>query len=232
MNMINRIALKIAREYIYAMAPAPLNTQGFIERSIDVWGQGKFDYSKVDYKNNKTYVELKCIQHNNWFRQKPKEHLEGKSGCQDCQKISRGERKFKQLLNQHQISYVTQKKFNPDEQTKKKIREQYHFRIEKAPYDFCIQNENGKFLIQIQGEQHWDQGALLRISHGQQTLETRIMIDKGKKQFAESQGYVVLQIPNVPQQQIDNIPPEIKKSYCNSNEEAILIIMGSLEYSE
>jgi hypothetical protein len=38
MNMISRIALKIAREYIYAMAPSPLDTQGFIERSIDVWG--------------------------------------------------------------------------------------------------------------------------------------------------------------------------------------------------
>ena len=232
MDMISRIALKIARKYIQAMAPAPLNTTDFVERSIKVWGQGKFDYSKVKYQNNKTQVELKCSLHNKWFHQKPKEHLEGKSGCQDCQKISKGERKFKQLLDQHQISYVTQKKFNPNEQTKKKIRESYHFRIEKAPYDFCIQNEHGKFLVQIQGEQHWDQGALYRISHGQQTIETRIMIDMGKKQFAESQGYVVLQIPNASQQKIDNIPPEIKDSYCNSNEEAIAIIMGSLEQTE
>ena len=34
----------------------PLNTQGFTERSIDVWGPGKFDYSKADYKNNRYSV--------------------------------------------------------------------------------------------------------------------------------------------------------------------------------
>ena len=231
MNMINRIALKIAREY-FAMSPAPLTKEKFIERSIAVWGEGKFDYSKVKYKNNITKVELKCIQHNNWFKQKPKEHLEGNTKCQYCQKMSKGERNFRELLRIHQISYRPQERFNPDEQTKKDIREKYHFRIEKAPYDFCIQNQHGKFLVQIQGEQHWDDGALYRISRGTQTLQVRQMIDKGKKQFAESQGYIVLQIPNASAAKIENIPIELKESYCESNEEAIAIIMGSLEHSE
>ena len=42
------------------------------------------------------------------------------------------------MLKQNNILYISQKKFNPDEKTKKMIMEKYHFHIEKAPYDFCI----------------------------------------------------------------------------------------------
>ena len=62
-----------------------------------------------------------------------------------------------------------------------------------------------------------------------QTIEIRMMIDKGKKEFAESQGYTVLQIPNATQAKISNIPQELKESYCTSNDDAIAIIMGSSE---
>ena len=60
-------------------------------------------------------------------------------------------------------------------------------------------------------------------------MKIRMMIDKGKKEFAELQGYTVLQIPNASPAQISNIPQELKESYCESNEAAIAIIMGSSE---
>ena len=38
------------------MSPARLTKEQFIERSLAVWGEGRFDYSKVVYKNNITPV--------------------------------------------------------------------------------------------------------------------------------------------------------------------------------
>ena len=60
MNMIRRIALKIAREYIQAMSPAPLTKEQFICKAQNIFGQ-KYDYTQVVYKNNITPVLVNWI---------------------------------------------------------------------------------------------------------------------------------------------------------------------------
>lgn len=56
-------------------------TEEFIQDAIKVHGE-KFDYSKVDYKNNYTKVCIICPKHGEFF-QKPNDHLCGK-GCPKC----------------------------------------------------------------------------------------------------------------------------------------------------
>ena len=58
-----------------------LTTEEFISRAKKIHGD-KYDYSKVDYVNATTPVEIVCMLHGS-FMQKPTMHLNGK-GCQIC----------------------------------------------------------------------------------------------------------------------------------------------------
>lgn len=55
----------------------------FIERSIERYGVGRFDMSRVDYKNCHTKVIIGCKYHG-WFSISPSHHLEGYGGCKAC----------------------------------------------------------------------------------------------------------------------------------------------------
>ena len=56
-------------------------TEQFIAEAKAVHGD-KYDYSKVEYKNNKTKVCIICPIHGG-FLQVPKDHLDG-IGCKKC----------------------------------------------------------------------------------------------------------------------------------------------------
>ena len=58
-----------------------MNTIEFIERAKKVHGD-KYDYSKVEYKGNKTKVCIICSKHGE-FWQRPNDHLSG-HGCHEC----------------------------------------------------------------------------------------------------------------------------------------------------
>lgn len=57
------------------------NTENFIKKAKDVHGD-KYDYSKVEYKNNYTKVCIICSTHGEFY-QKPNSHLNGR-GCPKC----------------------------------------------------------------------------------------------------------------------------------------------------
>lgn len=54
------------------------NTEIFIKVAKEIHGD-EYDYSLVNYKNNKTKVEIICKKHG-IFRQLPVNHNNGKSG--------------------------------------------------------------------------------------------------------------------------------------------------------
>lgn len=58
-----------------------LNTSSFIEKSKSIHGN-RYDYSKVNYVNNKTPVVITCPIHGD-FLQEPRTHLSG-GGCASC----------------------------------------------------------------------------------------------------------------------------------------------------
>ena len=57
------------------------NTEEFITKAIGIHGS-IYDYSLVDYKNNKTKVNIICQDHG-VFEQRPDNHLQG-NGCPKC----------------------------------------------------------------------------------------------------------------------------------------------------
>ena len=58
------------------------NINEFIKKS-NIIHKNKFDYSKVNYINNTTKVEIICPKHRSFF-QTPNNHLNG-NGCLKCQ---------------------------------------------------------------------------------------------------------------------------------------------------
>ena len=58
-----------------------LSTENFIEKAIKIH-KDIYDYSKVNYKDNKTKIIIICKKHGK-FSQTPKDHLRGR-GCQKC----------------------------------------------------------------------------------------------------------------------------------------------------
>lgn len=72
-----------------------LTTEQFIEKAKAVHG-GKYDYSQVEYVNNKTPVKIFCKRHGCYFYLRPDNHICLKQGCPECKfdKISKGTKQF------------------------------------------------------------------------------------------------------------------------------------------
>ena len=47
--------------------------------------KNKFDYSKINYVDSKTHIDIYCTIHDKLVSQVPAEHLRGKNGCVECQ---------------------------------------------------------------------------------------------------------------------------------------------------
>jgi len=110
----------------------------FITRSINIHGS-KYDYSLVNYTNIYTNIDIICKKHG-IFNQRPEHHMNG-NGCPKC-KESRGELKISKLLDEFNIKYVKQKKFN-DCIDKRQL-----------PFDFHLPNLN--VCIEFDGLHHFE----------------------------------------------------------------------------
>ena len=65
----------------------------FLLKAKNVHGN-KYDYSLVDYKNNKTKVKIVCPEHG-CFEQTPYHHIKGKIGCKRC---ADGKKRFNSVI--------------------------------------------------------------------------------------------------------------------------------------
>jgi hypothetical protein len=60
-------------------------TENFINKAKNKFGN-KFEYLNVNYVNSTTNIKIKCNIHDEFFYQRPAEHLRGKVGCNLCTK--------------------------------------------------------------------------------------------------------------------------------------------------
>ncbi len=116
------------------------STEDFIRKSIKIHGN-KYDYSLVNYKNDKTKVKIICPIHGE-FEQMSNIHLQG-HGCPSCtsQIISYGEETISEILNKNNVKYKTQKIFPNCKY------------ILPLKFDFYLLNYN--LCIEFDGEQHF-----------------------------------------------------------------------------
>jgi hypothetical protein len=87
------------------------NTDEFITKSKQLFGENVYDYSLTLYVNCKTKVKLICIKHNCTFEQTPKGHFRKNRGCKKCSKFGYSQKAIKYLqfistLNQINIRHA------------------------------------------------------------------------------------------------------------------------------
>lgn len=149
-------------------------TKNFIQDAIKVHGD-KYDYSLVEYTNNHTNIKIICKDHG-IFLQRPANHLQGQK-CPMCKKESKGEIIVKKFLDNSNINYIPQKKFNECVGKKHKL-----------PFDFYLPVYN--LCIEYDGRQHFT---------GWDNNENDLIIikkrDKIKTEFCKKEGIDLLRIP-------------------------------------
>lgn len=115
-----------------------LTTLTFIDKANTIHNK-IYDYSLVEYKQSNEKVIIVCGVHGK-FECTPNNHLRGK-GCPIC-KLSKGEIKIKQWLDDNNIVYTPQKRFD-DCRNKRPL-----------PFDFYLPDHHT--CIEYDGKQHFN----------------------------------------------------------------------------
>jgi len=134
----------------------------------------KYDYSKVNYINNKTKVCIICPEHGE-FWQKPNNHLTDQ-GCFKC-KNSKGEKIIHEWLKDNNILFETQKIFKNCK----------HLR--SLPFDFYISSLNT--CIEYDGLQHFKS---IKCWGGIKALQKIQLHDNIKNQYCKINNIYLIRI--------------------------------------
>jgi len=171
-----------------------LNIEEFIKRS-NIIHQNKYIYSKSNYKNYKTKIEIECPKHGT-FTQNPDKHLTGQ-GCPDCYSIitSKGESFIKDFLLANNIEFETQKNIPGT----------------KLKFDFYISQKN--MFIEYDGIQHYEPRSRFG---GEKEYLLQVSRDKLKNEYCERNNIRLLRIGykdyrNLNSILVDNLLNENKK---------------------
>ena len=115
-------------------------TEEFIKHAKEIHGD-KYDYSKSNYINSTTKIEIVCPEHGSFF-QSYVGHVLLKQNCPICSKTTyKGEEKISNYLKAMKIDFETQKTFE-DCKDKRCLK-----------FDFYIPKQN--LIIEYDGEQHY-----------------------------------------------------------------------------
>jgi len=147
----------------------------FITQSIQLHNN-KYDYSQVQYINNKTPVIIICPTHGP-FSQRPHNHLCSKRGCPVCS-ASKGELAVRDWLVSHNISYIREYKFT----------DCIHKSVLK--FDFYLPLYNT--VIEYQGIQHYKP---LPFGRSADEFTQSQLRDELKREYTAAHGISLIEIP-------------------------------------
>ncbi len=151
-----------------------LATSEFIEKAKEIHGD-KYDYSKVEYKDNKTKVCIICPKHGEfWIR--PNSHISQKQGCKHCKK-SKMEDSIASILSENNVLYTYQYS-NKDCGW-----------LDKQSLDFYLPEYN--IAIECQGEQHYKS---VKIWNGENGLKKRKKLDEIKEKKCKEHGINIVYV--------------------------------------
>lgn len=149
------------------------NITEFIEKAESIHGD-KYDYSKVEYINNRDTISISCPIHGE-FEQKAYIHLGG-CGCPLCN-ISKGETEISDILKYHNINHNHQHRF-------KNCRNK-----RPLPFDFYLPGLNT--CIEYDGIQHFEP---VEYFGGDEYLEYVKSNDRIKTNYCKSNNINLIRI--------------------------------------
>lgn len=154
---------------------ARYTTETFIEAARKIHGD-RYDYSKVNYVNNKTKVIIICPEHGE-FKMSPNNHLIG-HGCRSCKK-SKLTKQITDKLEQNNIEYTIEKQFDW-------LIYKRHLRI-----DIYLPKYN--VAIECHGLQHFEP---VKYFGGEKNFKNIIERDKIKKDLCEANSVKLFYFSN------------------------------------
>lgn len=150
----------------------------------------KYDYSLVQYIDNRTKIKIICPIHG-IFEQTPDAHTNQNAGCQICRQ-SKGETAISLFLYNNSINYISQNRFEDCKGIKHKL-----------PFDFYLPDYN--MCIEYDGEQHFKQrlirGKLIPI----EAFESTKRNDNIKTNYCLTNNIKLIRIPYWNINDIDHI---------------------------
>jgi hypothetical protein len=154
-----------------------------------------YDYGFTNYVNAHTHVIVTCYKHGN-FNIQPYNHLNDR-GCPKC-KISKGELKIINFLDDNKISYIHQATFEDCKNPKTN---------RKLKFDFYIASKN--LLIEYDGDHHFQKSNFHGHVLTQLEFDKSIYRDGLKNQYAKDHGIKLLRIKRCHLNKIEQILKEI-----------------------
>ena len=143
-----------------------------------------YEYVGTDYNHRSkggTVVRYVCPHHREQgVLTKPLHKFRLGGGCPFCMR-SRGERLVAAWMNDHHIQYEPQKKFDDLRGVGAGL----------LSYDFYVPSNN--LLIEFQGQQHYGVIEYFHQDESQYTVQQEH--DKRKREYADNNGYALLEIP-------------------------------------
>lgn len=158
---------KCSKKYNYS-------TEEFIEKAREVHGD-KYDYSLVEYKNNKDNVKIICPMHG-VFKQNLINHIINGHNCTLCRESS-NEAKIHMLLDDMDINFLREYRFND-------CRD-----IRPLPFDFYLEQYN--MCIEYDGLQHFK---AIDFFGGVEAFNSRVKKDKIKDNYCRSNNIKLLRL--------------------------------------
>lgn len=159
-----------------------LGRDEFIRRAVQIHG-GTYDYSKVEYIQEKKVITIGCPVHGD-FIMTPSCHTWLEQGCPKC-KSSKGETRVMRILDKLGITYVYQWK-TPGCRYKRLL-----------PFDFFLPGLN--VIIEVDGMQHYE---FINFSHkplGEDEMkiafELTVEKDRIKNEFCYKNNIKMVRIP-------------------------------------
>lgn len=156
-----------------------LSQEEFITKANKLHNR-KYDYSKVQYEHNKTPVTIICPKHGE-FNQTPNIHIYAQSGCPLC-RSSRGEKKIYNWLIKFNFDFIYQIKFE-DCKFKRCL-----------PFDFGVYFKDKLFLIEYQGQHHYEPVNFGGSSQSFEIFERTKQNDEIKRNFCKTNNYELLEV--------------------------------------
>jgi len=170
----------------------------FTAKAKKEWGD-KYDYSLVDYKNNKTPVKILCnnpehrkeqkkVTGNEYFLQTPFGHLQGKEGCPQHnreRKIPKGETLLLQTLND--LGYEEGRDYKVSYPIASLTGGNTTRNLTVDAYLPALNT-----MIEYDGEFHFAPG---RFSNSEEKFKRQVTYDKMKNDYCKKNGITLIRIP-------------------------------------
>ena len=138
-----------------------------------------FIWLDKQYQGNTVPLKLSCVKHNDKIFYITYTHIvDAKTKCPFCTSISRGEKEVYRILQEYGIDFVYQQR----------MKDLYRYKGQYLSYDFYIPSQN--LLIEYQGEYH----NKITSFNDEKRLADQQERDKMKKEYAELNGYKLLEI--------------------------------------